>query len=283
MPELPEVEIMTRNLARWLGDRRLAGADLVDPRLDSEGVATWVPEAAEWRTGTVWRRGKYSVIDLQAPGRASRALVLHFRMTGKVVVGAAGSRSAERLRLHLVPEHGRPGTILFVDARHLGNAWLRPRAGLEDWFASARRLGPEPWPVVPSTAEWRARVGPSRSPVKVALLDQQRFAGLGNIAVSELLWRARVSPHARACDLDAEAWGRIAASVGPFVDATIERESGDELSYVNSRGGSRRGIASPFDVYRCHGQPCPRCATPVERFKQSGRSTFWCPQCQGAA
>ena len=148
------------------------------------------------------------------------------------------------------------------------------------WFEAARKLGPEPWPGVRSAAFWEAQLGSIRSPVKVALMRQDRVAGLGNIAASEILWRAGVSPMLEARQLSTAQWAAVARAVPAFIDDTIERESGDEIAYVNSRGGSVRGISSPFAVYRCEGRPCPRCGAPIERRKQSGRSTFWCPPCQ---
>ncbi len=281
MPELPEVEIMTRNLHRWASGRVLRELVLLDDRMDRGGLADLCATSASRQVQRVWRRGKYSVMEL-AGRDATVALVLHFRMTGKVVVADAGARAGERLRLHFVPEAGRPESVRFVDARHLGTAEVRPLTDLEGWFQQVRGLGPEPWPEPRGAGFWQRQLGRSRSPVKVALMQQDKVAGLGNIAASEILWRAGVHPARKACELSAADWARVAAAVPDFIEATIARESGDEIAYVNSRGGSARGVASPFEVYRNDGQPCPRCHTPVARGKHAGRSTFWCPACQEA-
>jgi len=277
MPELPEVEIMSRNLARWTVGRRLQQLDLRDEALDSGGVVAWSSQAEGATVRRVWRRGKYTVLE---PDGGLPSLVLHFRMTGKVVAAEPSTRSSARLVIRLSPVQGRPNCVVFDDSRRLGNAWAQPTHSLDRWFEVSRKLGPEPWPGVQDTAFWAQQLGRIRSPIKVALMRQDRVAGLGNIAASEILWRAGVSPTLRACALSAEQWAAVARAVPAFIDDTIERESGDEIAYVNSRGGSARGVSSPFFVYRCAGRPCPRCGEPIARFKQSGRSTFWCASCQ---
>lgn len=278
MPELPEVEIMARNLSQWALGRTLTGVDVVDDAVDSGGLAGWATGARGQRVSRVWRRGKYAVADFTPSGQS---LVLHFRMTGKVVAASPDLRRAVRLVLSFESRSGLPDTVVFDDSRRLGNAWLRPTATLAAWFDDERRLGPEPWPEPRNAHFWQQRLGSSGSPIKVALMDQPRVAGLGNIAASEILWRARVSPTLRARSLTPEQWDRLAAAVPAFIEDTLERESGAEIAYVNSRGGSTSGVPSPFSVYRNHGRPCRACHTPIERFKQSGRSTFWCPSCQG--
>ncbi len=277
MPELPEVEIMTRNLARWTVGRRLQQLELRDASLDSGGVAEWASQAVGATVRRVWRRGKYTVLELD---RALPALVLHFRMTGKVVAAEPAVRRSVRLVLRLEPAVDRPACVVFDDARRLGNAWARSPDGLAEWFQNARKLGPEPWPGVQSAAFWAEQLGTIRSPIKVALMRQDRVAGLGNIAASEILWRAGIAPTLEARALSARQWAAVAHAVPQFIEDTIDRESGDEIAYVNSGGGSTRGVSSPFTVYRCAGRPCPSCGDTIARFKQAGRSTFWCPSCQ---
>ena len=73
MPELPEVEIMVRNLRRWTAGRRVLGIHRLDTRLSEDVVAG----QGGWITAA-WRRGKYAVLDVQGPMNGH--LVFHFRM-----------------------------------------------------------------------------------------------------------------------------------------------------------------------------------------------------------
>lgn len=281
MPELPEVEIMTRNLAKWVQGRQIVDVDLTDPRLDKGGLTAWAGRcvAAGQRVLQVSRRAKFTVVEV-GDTVVRDVILIHYRMTGRVVAESPGLRKGQRLVLGLASSHGRPDHVIYSDPRRLGTAEVLTPETFERWRMPSKQLGPEPWPVVRHADFWKTRLLSARGAIKPALMHQGRVAGLGNIAASEILWRARIHPSAVPRTLSDSDWMRLAQAVPDFIEDTIERESGDEIAYVNSRGGSLQGIPSPFDVYRCEGRPCPRCTEPIGAFRQAGRSTFWCSTCQ---
>ena len=256
MPELPEVEIMTRNVRAWTKGRRIARFELLDPN----ALVAGLPPAPGVAVRAVWRRGKHLVWEA-----GEGAFVLHFRMTGKVVPGVRAARA----RWHL--DDGF--VVSFVDPRRLGEVRYLQRGALDAHFA---RLGPEPWPERRSGEFWRAQLGGLRGPLKPALLRQDRVAGVGNITAAEVLWRARLDPCAFAASVLLPEWERLAAGAHAYFDDSVAGEAGDEIHFV-SEGGR-----NPFSVYRREGEPCPRCGAPIARFAQAGRSTWWCPPCQAA-
>jgi len=261
MPELPEVEHMTRGLQRWLAGARLRAVSALDPALMAQGdPATLVGEVVRRCT----RRAKYSVVHTSGP-----ALVLHYRMTGKALPAALGGDRAARLRLGVADRDD----VLFVDPRRLGKAWVVPESGLAAFF-EARGLGPDVWPAPRDADWWAARLGAARGAIKGALLDQGRVAGVGNIGACESLWRARIDPRAVPRDLAPAAWSALAAAVPAWIDATLAAETAPEIHYVTQGG------PNPFTVYRREGQPCLRCGAPLASFRQAGRGTTWCPACQ---
>jgi formamidopyrimidine-DNA glycosylase len=181
MPELPEVEVMTRNLARWTAGGRLDRLDVIDPRV----LQTGLPESvAGAHFGPPRRHAKLCVLPLGE----RHVLVLHFRMTGKIVVDSAG---LARPRLRLLRD-GRP-PIVFEDSRCLGQAWLLYGDELQVFLAK-HAPAPEPWPR-PRDGRWLAAcLAGKRAGIKAALMDGRRIAGVGNIGASEACWRARVDP-----------------------------------------------------------------------------------------
>ena len=42
MPELPEVEIMARNLHRWMAGQSIADVEVLDDKLDAEAIRSVV-------------------------------------------------------------------------------------------------------------------------------------------------------------------------------------------------------------------------------------------------
>ena len=263
MPELPEVELMTRDLRSWGQGRRIAEIELLDPRLQTGDVS---PSGLVGRTlERVRRRGKYCVASA-----GDQELVLHFRMTGKLVLFQgllpAFARAAFRF--------SGGAEVAFVDRRRLGDLRVLGEAELRAFLD--QRLGPEPWPEQRDAAWWGERMAGTRAAIKVALMDQARVAGLGNIAGSEICFRAGIDPRTPTPRLRPRHWEAVAAATHGWVDDTLTAEQGSEIVLVEEG----RHAPNPFAVYGREGQPCPRCAAPLRRVVQSGRSTFFCAGCQ---
>ncbi len=267
MPELPEVEIMTRALGRWTRGRRLSRLDVLDTAL--ELPVERVDGVVGGAVGAAWRRAKYAVLEL-----SGASLVLHFRMTGKLLQRAGGEPAPAGARLSLILDDDT--AVDFVDPRRLGTAWL-----LDDEALAARlsSLGPEPWPERHDGGWWRVRLSGLRGPVKPALLKQDRVAGIGNILACESLWRAGVDPRRRVPDLTDSDWDGLAVAIPDAIDHVLAVEeplhdAQGSIAYVNQGG------PNPFSVYGRAGEPCPRCQSPIVRLTQAGRGTWWCPGCQ---
>jgi formamidopyrimidine-DNA glycosylase len=259
MPELPEVEIMSENLRGWIDHQRIRNVEVVDDLLLQEGD----PEALRGQTVRAVRRvAKYTLVETRVA-----VLILHYRMTGKVVL----EPTEGRVRARIVTEAGP--TVAFKDSRRLGEAWVVEPASVGPFF-EARAIGPEPWPDPRPAAWWRERFHGLRGPIKPALLRQDRVSGLGNIAASEILWRAKIDPRRSVQALTPAEWVRIADETPRFLHETIEAERAPEVILVEEGG------EGPFAVYDEEGNPCPRCGATLERFVQAARSTYFCPKCQ---
>lgn len=254
MPELPEVEFCGRRLrAQAVGRRILAVVGHPLPVVGRQVVA-------------VRRVGKQLVVDLDVGH-----LLLHLGMTGKVLHRRVGDevRSATRAQLTLDDGH----RLDFVDPRRFGKLAAVDGVTLASVLA---RLGPDVLEITGDPPALAARFRGCRQAIKVALLDQARIAGAGNIYAAEALFLAGVHPLTPAGDLGAAAWVALAAGLEKTMRDSLARETGEEIIYL------QEGAPSPFFVYAREGEACMRCGTPIVRTAQQGRSTFWCPSCQKA-
>lgn len=259
MPELPEVEIMARNLERWLVGERIARVDVLDEKFNQlrlEGVVGA-------RVVRAWRRAKYAIVDLDS----DTSVVLHYRMTGKTVLDPSRSR---RARLRLETQSGT--AVAFEDVRRFGEVWSVPTPELPAFF-EAKSIGPEPWPQRRNGEWWSKAMSGLRGPIKPALMRQDRVAGVGNILASEALFLARIDPRASVVELSDSDWDVLGDCMHAVIDRTLSAESGDEIAYVNMGG------EGSFEVYGHAGEPCPRCGASIQRIVQSGRGTFYCSKC----
>jgi formamidopyrimidine-DNA glycosylase len=242
MPELPEVEIQARQLARQWRGAKIRSVRVCDPKLRLPG------SLVGRRIQRVWRRGKFIIVDLDN----GRHLLVHLRMTGWFEF-----REPPRYRAAIV---AGKSTAYFTDSRRFGVLCL---VSARELVTILRPLGPEPL----ANGCDLSRLTRTGRAVKVALLDQHLLAGIGNIYASESLWRARIHPRRRANRLGALELRRLRRGIVAALRKGIAY--GPHIFDVQQ-----------FAVYDRAGQPCQRCSTMIRRIAQAQRSTFLCPRCQ---
>lgn len=266
MPELPEVEFARRSLERWLRGREVIAAEADRTRL-FRGSRPARFSSLHGRLERAERKGKYLLLSFQD----NQGVLAHLGMTGKFVRREPGvDEPYSRARLLL-----DDGWVIHLrDPRMFGRIEPVPADTL--WrLPVVSALGVDPLVDGLTARTLQAAVGNSRQPLKVALLDQARVAGLGNIHAAEALYRARLHPSRLPGSLTAAEWRRLNTSVHATLRFALEQEEGEEIEYVEEPGAP-----NPFLVYGHAGQPCRRCRTEVQSFVQGGRTTHFCPGCQ---
>jgi formamidopyrimidine-DNA glycosylase len=273
MPELPEVETVVRDLRPHLVGRSILSVRVGRKRLRRPWSAAWGPLLVGRRVERIDRRGKWIVADLDSGVH----LVIHLGMTGQLRVMPVEQPRAPHT--HLVMRLDGPAEELrFRDIRRFGSASLfADRSALERFFESAK-LGPEPFDLQP--AYWRERLGATERCLKAALLDQRLVAGVGNIYADESLFEARLHPTQLGCHVKPAEADRLRRAIAVVLRRAIEQRGSSIRNYVGG-SGLKGNYQEEFRVYGRRGKPCRRCRTPIECMRLAGRSTHYCPRCQG--
>ncbi len=268
MPELPEVEFCFQRLSAWLNGRRIVSASADDgPPLREVSADVFVESVRGQDVLRMRRHGKQIFVDLSG----GLTLWLHLGMTGKWV--QVTEQEARRwARVVLVLDEGP--RLEFVDPRRFGRIKLCPTVDAEQELVLSG-LGPDALSLCEDPMGFEQRFTGSRRAIKVALLDQARLAGVGNIYAAEALFDARIDPVTPAADLTSSDYQRLAVALERAMRVSIERELGGEIKYLHE--GKAK---NPFLVYGREGEACHRCEGRIERFEQSARSTFFCRTCQ---
>lgn len=270
MPELPEVETIRRGLEPQLSGRTITGARFlwsrvtqnVDPRRLRDHLGGQCVCGIE-------RRGKFLVIRFAS----GDGLGIHLRMTGRLRVAPADEPDDPALRAALDMDNGFQ--LRFSDVRKFGRLYWIP-SGDASLFS---KLGPEPLDGL--TLDGFSQIVNRRRQIKGILLDQTRIAGVGNIYADESLYRARIHPAERGCDLSPESVARLYESLRAVLNESIGLRGTSYRDYVDSLG--RRGeFQEQLAVYGRKGRPCPNCGTPIQRDVVVNRGTHFCPSCQRA-
>ena len=183
--------------------------------------------------------------------------------------------------------HLADGTaVRYSDTRRFGLMDLIPGKTLPA-HALFKGLGVEPLSA-DFTAEWLSnRLKGKATSIKAALVDQRLIAGLGNIYACEALYRAGISPLRLAGTL-ATKTGKPTKAIEALVKAVKSvlaeaiKAGGSSLRDYKRADGRLGRFQHSFKVYGREGKPCRKkgCRGTVRRIVQSGRSTFYCPNCQ---
>lgn len=273
MPELPEVETVKRILAPQLCGRRVVKLTVVRPEVlaypELAAFCRGVESAAVTGMG---RRGKFLLVYLEGGAH----MVIHLRMTGQLLVTPAADPLLPHTHVRFRLDDG--SELRFADTRRFGRLWLIGK-GEEDTVSGIQRLGVEPLGGGLTAAVLSNGLGKRRLSVKQGLLDQSVVAGIGNIYADEVLFAAGISPFRPAAELTGADWQRLAEKIPAVLEWAVASNVMTPEEYLAGEGKNYR--SAYFRVYGREGEPCPRCGQSIRRARLAGRSSFYCPSCQG--
>ncbi len=275
MPELPEVETVCRGLAESLCGRRILRVDVRRPDLRWPLPARLGARLAGRRIDAVGRRGKYILIRLDG----GLGWMVHLGMSGRFVVTAAGA-APDAAHDHVVAHLDHGVVLRFNDARRFGMMDLVADRDLARHRLIAG-LGPEPLGNGFGAAVLGAALAGRNTSIKAALMDQRVVAGLGNIYVCEILYRAGISPRRRARTVSGRRLERLVPAIRDVLRSAIAAGGSSLRDYVQA-SGELGYFQHRFAVYDREGEPCPNCdcGRAIRRIVQSGRSNFYCAKRQ---
>ncbi len=282
MPELPEVETVRMGLLPVMEGRVIETAQVNRPDL------RWPfpPRMAERLTGAqvlrLRRRSKYILADLST----AETLLIHLGMSGRMLISGAAvgqfhhDHPAPAKHDHVVLDMEGGARVTFNDARRFGAMDLLDTA-TADQHPLLSTIGPEPLGNDFNEAHLANRLKNRATPIKTALLDQHNVAGLGNIYVCEVLFRAQISPLRLARDISQTEVQRLVPIIREVLSEAIAA-GGSSLRDYRQADGELGYFQHTFRVYDREGAPCPTagCTAKITRTVQSGRSSFHCPTCQ---
>jgi len=281
MPELPEVETVRRGLERHLNGQRIVNVELRRPDLRfpfPEGFASRLMGRLVER---IDRRAKYLLIRLDN----GTTWMCHLGMTGRWTLLGADAQTDDGKHDWVIVDLESGGRAVFSDHRRFGFMGIFDTAE-QNQNKFLAKLGPEPTPDHLTPMDMAENLRGRRTPMKAALLDQRIVAGLGNIYVCEILFRAGVSPRRTAASVAGKSGitdrvTRITAATHDVIVEAIDAGGSTISDFVNVEGDLGY-FSHSFQVYGREGNPClsKGCDATIRRIVQSGRSTFYCPSCQ---
>ena len=282
MPELPEVETVRRGLENHLAGRSIDKVELRRPDLRFPFPLGFAALLSGRLVESVERRAKYLLIRLDGDS----TWMCHLGMTGRWTLMGADSSEVDDGPHDWVVVHLDDGSrAVFSDHRRFGFMDVFETSE-QDQNKFLAKLGPEPTPDHLTPTDMAVALRGRRTPMKAALLDQSTVAGLGNIYVCEILFRSGISPRRNASSVAGKSGvtkrvERVTAATHDVIVEAIDAGGSSISDFVNVEGDLGY-FSHSFQVYGREGEPClsEGCEVTIRRIVQSGRSTFYCPNCQ---
>ena len=270
MPELPEVETLRRVLVPLV-----EGKVLTKIRFFRKDLRFPIPvklleqQIVGKKINAIRRKGKYLLFET-----ASGKMILHLGMSGRLV--QCKSSKPEQKHTHVVFLIGENVWIHFVDPRRFGClVWQNN----EEEHKLLRLQGPDPYSKEANANAMKQTAKRCKGSIKTFLMNGRRIAGIGNIYACESLFKAGIHPNRSANRLSLKSWNRLLTEICSILDSSIAA-GGTTLKDFFDPSGSIGYYTFQLLVYGREGEPCSACKSLINRTTHSGRSTFFCKQCQ---
>lgn len=280
MPELPEVEVLRRDLEKDIVGRKIKGVEVRETRnamriirrhnrrKDFEDALTGA------KITKIDRQGKYLLIFLDN----RKILVVHLGMSGQLILKK--SSAPVENHTHVIITFTVGGQLRYVDPRSFGEMFITT-ADEEGRIQGLAKLGIDPLEDALTWQYFSGTLASRKAKLKALLMDQKFICGIGNIYSDEILFAAGLRYDRSSETLVSAEVRRLYRAIQEVLQDAIKFRgtSADDEQYIDLYG-SLGEFQTQLKVYQREGIPCRRCRTPIVRSRWSNRSTYGCPQCQ---
>ncbi len=280
MPELPEVETVRRILSSQIIGKTIVTVNVLYERmLENCSKATFIAKLSGEVIRSIYRYGKYLVFIFDKV-----SVITHLRMEGKFFLKPKyledGTENPIEKHEHIIFTFTDNVELRYHDTRKFGRMALLDTTDISEImkYKALVKLGQEANNLIDAD-ELYNKIHTKHIPIKVALLDQENLAGLGNIYVDEVCFRTKLHPEEFADTLSKEKVLEIIQAAKTTLDEAIAAGGTTIRSYTSSLGVSGR-FQQHLLVHTRSGAECYNCHTIIKKIRVGGRGTYYCPTCQ---
>ena len=261
MPELPEVEVVARQLRERLVGRRFTDAKVRQPKSINLPPGEFRERFRQSIKG-VERRGKSVVLSLETDD-----LWIHRGLSGIVALDPPGTPAPEKEPI--VTLDLDDGSRLRLERLFMGHAHL-----LNHEASAARAAEAGVDALTGATSAWlreMVRQKPNLA-AKALLMDQSLIVGVGNSYSDEILHEAGLNPGRKLGTFSTAELDALLQAIGAVLREAISLGGDESYPDLDGKPGRFRS--------RVHNQMvCGSCGRSVERLAK-GKGGYYCPACQ---
>jgi formamidopyrimidine-DNA glycosylase len=278
MPELPEVEVIRRDLDREVVGKKIKTVEVTGLRSirRHRNKKEFISLLEGRKVTAVQRRGKYLVLRLDGP----EAIVVHLGMSGQLL-RAKSARDKAPKHTHVVITFTQGGLLRFVDPRTFGEMFVTKYDDLDEKVEELAHLGLDPLETAMSWELFGRMLAEKKTRLKQLLMDQKFIAGIGNVYSDEILFEAGLRWDRMSDSLSQQEVRRLYRAISEVLQDAVKYRGSSlaDEQYVDLFGQPGE-YQTHHQVYDREGLSCARCRRPIQRARYSNRSTFYCEACQ---
>jgi len=270
MPELPEITVIASQMNKELAGKQVADVEVKQPKVLNVPVQEFQETARGRTVRGISSRGKWLFIKLD-PGYF---MPINLGMGAELHQSKPGQVLPENRQFGLTFMDGTGFTIHFW---WFGYVHLVPETALSEHKLTAG-LGVSPIDETFTLERFEGLLAGKRTGVKSFILDQTNVAGIGNVYVHDILFKARVHPNRKTSTLSKPETAGLYDAMRSVLTRGIQLGG---LAYETDFYGQKgRFTTDEFLVGYKEGKLCPSCGTTIEKIKTGSTSSYICPRCQ---
>ena len=280
MPELPEIEVLKRDLEKEVVGRRIKDAE-VRPGTNAMKIVRRHGRRKEFselldgaKVERVDRLGKLLLLELDN----RKVIVADLGKTGTLIKTSATEEMVTHT--HIVIGFTIGGQLRLIDPKHKSEIHVIPLDELDEVkdeqpFLIDPLTHQFTWHYFSQLLEERA------TSMKELMIDEKFICGLGDIYSDEVLFAAGLRYDRQSDKLSSQDVRRLyRALMETLQDAVKARGTTWGSAEFKDLQGDEGTFQLELKVYERAGEPCRRCRQDILKEVWNGAITYFCPQCQ---
>jgi formamidopyrimidine-DNA glycosylase len=270
MPELPEITVKAHQMDKRLKGKRIANVEIRQLKNLNVPVSEFLKTVKGKIVNSVSSKGKWIFIKLDS----AYYILINLGMNADLIYFTPKQKLPEKYQFKLTLTDNTGFTIQF---QWFGYVHLVSEEGLGKHKLTAH-LGVSPINEKLTLDHFRLLLANKKMVIKSFLLNQKNIAGIGNVYVQDILFKAKLHPNRKVSTLSEKETSDLYKAILEVLNHSI-RLGG--LAYEKDFYG-RRGkfTIDEFLVGYKTGKPCPICSTPIEKVRTGSTHSYICPKCQ---
>jgi Formamidopyrimidine-DNA glycosylase len=275
VPELPEIEVLRRDLERDIVGRKIKSVEVdgLKPIRRHRTKKQFIGALDGRKITGVERRGRYLLLRLDGPD----VLLVDLGPTGSLVRSKT-ARAAVTKGTHVVITFTQGGQLRYADPKTTGEMFVTPLEGIAEQVSEFATSGLDPLEASISWIDFGRIIASRHAKLKVMLMDSAVITGIGPVYSDEILFAAGLRWDRESDSLTDQEVRRLYRAIVETVQEAVK--------YAGSRGDdngidhSAAGEPHHLKVYEREGEACRRCRRPLVKLRVSNRPVFFCAACQ---